>query len=297
MSAAVSQTSAAPVAPPRKSRLWGLILQDKVVLVSLLFLAAVVISTVTYKLLGVDASAASLSTRLKPPSSAHPLGTDGLGRDVMTRIIAGAYNTMLIGAGVVLISGTVGTLLGVLAGYLGGIWDAIVMRMVEIQFAFPNMLLVVAVIYFFSPAVPVLIIVLAAIYWVVFATVVRSAVKTARSNLYVRAAEFAGCSTPTIVIRHILPAVAPVIMTQAVLEFGAVVLTESGLSFLGMGIQPPESSWGLMIAENRQYMEDAWWSVVFPGLAIVATVLSANLISSAFRIWLDPRQNTARHEN
>ncbi|MER2535902.1 MAG: ABC transporter permease [Rhizobiaceae bacterium] len=278
-----------------RHRLLRRVVQDKVVLASIIFLSVLIIATVVAKLVGVDASTANIRLRLQPPSWSHPLGTDGLGRDVLLRMVSGAYNSIVIGVGAVLISGIVGTTMGVLAGYFGGRWDTIVMRVVEIQFAFPNLLLIVAVIYFFSASIPILTVVLALVYWMVFATVVRSAVMTARTSLYARAAHFAGCSTATIVRRHILPAVAPLILTQAMLEFAAIVLAESGLSFLGMGVQPPEASWGLMIAENRDYLEDAWWSVLFPGLAIVFTVLSANLIGSAFRVWLDPRQNTERH--
>lgn len=279
----------------RRNRLIRRVMKDKIVFASILFLVALIVLTVLAKVLAVDASTARIAFRLQPPSFSHPLGTDGLGRDIMMRIIAGAWNSIIIGLGAVLIAGTVGTTMGVLAGYFGGIWDTIVMRMVEIQFAFPNLLLIVAVVYFFGASIPTLIVVLAVVYWMVFATVVRSAVMSARTSLYVRAAHFAGCSTSTIVLRHILPAVAPVILTQAMLEFAAVVLAESGLSFLGLGVQPPEASWGLMIAENHEYMETAWWSVLFPGLAIVLTVLAANLIGSAFRVWLDPRQNAERH--
>jgi len=165
------------------------------------------------------------------------------------------------------------------------------MRLVDIQLAFPNLLLMVAVIYYFSASVTVLILALSAVSWMVFARVVRTAVMSVRNTMYVRAATFAGCSRATIVRRHLLPAVAPILLTQAMLEFAAVILAESSLSFLGLGVQPPDASWGLMIAENRPYLEVGWWSVFFPGLAIVLTVLSANLVGSAFRVWLDPRQD------
>jgi peptide/nickel transport system permease protein len=288
-------TQAALSARKSRSRLFRKVVADKVVLASIVFLFLLVTATLVAKLVGVDASTARIAERLLAPSWEHPLGTDGLGRDVLMRTILGAYNSIIIGLGAVLISGTVGTAMGILAGYFGGRWDAFVMRLVEIQFAFPNLLLIVAVVYFFEASVSILIVVLAAVYWMVFATVVRSAVMTAKTSLFVRAAHFAGCSTSTIVARHILPAVAPIILTQAMLEFAAVVLAESGLSFLGLGVQPPAASWGLMIAESHDYMEDAWWSVFFPGLAIVLTVLAANLIGSAFRVWLDPRQNTERN--
>ncbi len=290
------QPGSARAASARKSRsrLLRKVVKDKVVLASIVFLVALVVATTLAMLAGVDASSARIAERLLAPSWAHPFGTDGLGRDVLMRTILGAYNSIVIGVGAVLISGTVGTAMGVLAGYFGGKWDAFVMRLVEIQFAFPNLLLIVAVVYFFEASVTILVVVLAAVYWMVFATVVRSAVMTAKTSLFVRAAHFAGCSTSTIVARHILPAVAPIILTQAMLEFAAVVLAESGLSFLGLGVQPPAASWGLMIAESHDYLEDAWWSVFFPGLAIVLTVLAANLIGSAFRVWLDPRQNTER---
>lgn len=269
-------------------------LDDKVVLVSITYLLVIVVATVVVMVMSVDASTAHIENRLQPPSWAHPFGTDGLGRDVLRRMVVGARISLLVGVSVVAIAGIVGALLGILAGYLGGIWDTLVMRIVETQFAFPNLLLIIAVIYLFSASVPILIIVLSVVTWMVFATVVRSAVMSVRSAMYVRAAHFAGCSSLTIIRRHILPTIAPIILTQAMLEFAAVVLAESSLSFLGLGVQPPAASWGLMIAENRAYLETAWWSVLFPGLAIMVTVLSANLIGSAFRVWLDPRQNDER---
>ncbi|GAB7007892.1 ABC transporter permease [Nocardioides sp. AN3] len=275
--------------------LWRRVLRDRVVLLSVLFLAAMTTATIVATLHGVDASTAKIAHRLLPPSSGHPLGTDGLGRDVLVRIVVAARISLLVGVTVVLIAGAFGTVMGILAGYLGGAWDSVVMRIVEIQFAFPNLLLLVAVIYFFSASVPVLIAALSVVSWMVFATVVRTAVMSVRTTLYVRAAQFSGCSSTTIVRRHILPALAPILLTQAMLEFAAVVLAESSLSFLGLGVQPPDASWGLMIAENRPYLELGWWSVLFPGLAIVLTVLSANLIGSALRVWLDPRQNNDRH--
>lgn len=253
-----------------------------------------VTATVVAMLVSIDASTAQIDQRLLSPSATHMMGTDGLGRDVLSRIIVASRVSLLVGACVVLAAGTFGTVVGVVAGYFGGICDTVVMRMVEIQFAFPNLLLMVAVIYLFSASVPVLIAALSVVSWMVFATVVRSAVMSVRSTMYVRAAHFAGCSSASIVRRHILPGVAPTILTQAMLEFAAVILAESSLSFLGLGVQPPDASWGLMIAENRQYLQTAWWSVLFPGLAIVFTVLSANLIGSAFRVWLDPRQNDDR---
>jgi peptide/nickel transport system permease protein len=277
-----------------RPHLWRRVIGDKVVLLSLLFLSVIMTATIIASLRSVDASTAQIAHRLLPPSSSHPLGTDGLGRDVLARMIVGARISLQVGLCVVVIAGTFGTAVGVLAGYSGGMWDALVMRMVEIQFAFPNLLLLVAVIYFFSASVPVLIAAMSVVSWMVFATVVRTTVLSVRTTLYVRAAQLAGCSSATIVRRHILPAVAPVLLTQAMLEFAAVVLAESSLSFLGLGVQPPDASWGLMIAENRPYLERGWWSVLFPGLAIVLTVLSANLIGSALRVWLDPRQDSDR---
>lgn len=293
---AAAPQAAIPVASrSRRGNLWRKVKADKIVLTAIVFLTLVVVATIVSKLMGVDASTARISERLLAPSGSHLLGTDALGRDVLARIMVGAWNSVLIGFAVVAIAGTFGTAMGIAAGYFGGLWDSVVMRVVEIQFAFPNLLLIVTVVYLFQASVPVLIAVLSFVYWMVFATVVRRQVMAVRSSAYVRAAHFAGCSSWTIVRRHIFPSVAPIVLTQAMLEFAAVVLAESGLSFLGLGVQPPGASWGLMIAENRAYLERGWWSVVFPGLAIVFTVLSANLIGSAFRVWLDPRQSNDRH--
>ncbi len=282
----------APTRPASWRRIMERVWHDKVVLLAMLYVALMVCAAVASLFLPLDsARTPAIEQRLVAPSLEHPLGTDGLGRDVLARTLVGSRISLLVGVSVVLFAGVFGTAMGVLAGYFGGFWDTVVMRVVDIQLAFPNLLLMVAVIYFFGANVGVLIAALSVVSWMVFARVVRTTVMSVRSSLYVRAAHFAGCSRLSIVRRHLLPAVAPILLTQAMLEFAAIILAESSLSFLGLGVQPPDASWGLMIAENRPYLEVAWWTVFFPGLAIVMTVLAANLIGSAFRVWLDPRQD------
>jgi len=292
-SAPKARTAAVPGVRPRSwrrtlQRVWN----DKIVLLAMLYLVLIVVAALASFVLPLEsARTPAIDQRLLSPSLSHPLGTDGLGRDVLARTLVGSRISLLVGVAVVVIAGVFGTIMGVIAGYFGGMWDTVIMRIVEIQLAFPNLLLMVAVIYFFSANIGVLIATLSVVSWMIFARVVRTTVMAVRSSLYVRAAHFAGCSRFSIIRHHLLPAVAPILLTQAMLEFAAIILAESSLSFLGLGVQPPDASWGLMIAESRPYLEVAWWTVFFPGLAIVTTVLAANLVGSAFRVWLDPRQD------
>lgn len=257
----------------------------------LLVLAATFAQFVTLE----SATRVSLGGRLTPPvwanegSWRHVLGTDALGRDVLVRTIDGARTTLFVGSVVTLLAGAFGSLMGVIAGYFGGKVDLVIMRIVDAQFAFPNLLLVIAVIAVFGASLPVLILVLSVVSWMVFARVIRGVVMSLRNQTFVRAAQFAGCSEYTIIRKHILPGVAAPLLTQSVLEFAHIILAESALSFLGLGVQPPQSSWGLMVAESRPYMETAWWTIFFPGFALALTVLCINLFGSALRLWIDPR--------
>lgn len=287
--------SATLVAGPRRFRRVMLgARRDAILSLALSFLFVVVIAATFAPIVAPRAATAvSLSDRLAPPTwlgGDFPLGADGLGRDVLSRLIYGARISLVVGAGVVVLSGVVGTTLGLLAGYLGGRWDLVIMRLSDMQLAFPSLILVIAVISVLSPSVPVLIGVLSAVGWMIFARVARGTALQLRKTSFVEAAEFAGCSRWWIVRRHFLPALVPPLMTQALLEFAHVVLAEASLSYLGLGIQPPDTSWGLMVAESRQYMEQGWWTVLFPGLAIAFTVLSLNLIGSWLRVRLDPQQ-------
>jgi len=237
----------------------------------------------------------SLSDRLAPPAWAggtwdHPLGTDQLGRDVLARLLDGARVSLLTGTLVVIITTVVGTALGLIAGYFGGWRDTVAMRMVDAWIAFPGLLLAIAVVTMVGAGMWTIVVILSVIGWMRFTRVTRDIVLGLKETSFVKAAETSGTRPARIIARHLLPNLASPVLTLATLEFAIVVLAEAGLSYLGFGIQPPESSWGLMVAEGQAYLTDNGWLVVLPGIAIAVVVLSLNLIASWIRIVSDPRQ-------
>lgn len=236
-----------------------------------------------------------LSDRFLPPIWGgggwdHIFGTDALGRDVAARLILGARVSLLVGFGVVIIAGTIGTLLGLLAGYKGGWVDTALMRLVDAQLAFPGLVLIIAVVGALGPSTRVMIIVLSAYAWMIFARLSRGIAVQLKAGGYVRAAQLIGCSGWRIITRHLLPAVAGPILTQSMLELGRIMLAEASLSFLGLGVQPPDVSWGLMVAENRPYISTAWWTVTLPGFALATCVLMNNVLAGWIRVQMDPMQ-------
>lgn len=236
-----------------------------------------------------------LADRFLPPvwsggEWSRPLGSDALGRDVLARLLAGARVSLLVGVAVVAASALVGTSAGLVAGYRGGIVDAIVMRLADAQLAFPGLVLVLAVVGAVGASIPAIVAILVALGWMVYARLARGIAAHLRTGGHVRAAELMGCSLPRVVFRHLLPAISGPLVTQATLELGRVMLTEAALSYLGLGIQPPDASWGLMVAENQPYLATAWWTVTLPGLALAGAVLATNLLSGAVRSHLDPVQ-------
>ncbi len=247
-----------------------------------------------------DPAAQNVIARLRPPAWlargdwAHPLGTDQLGRDVLSRIIWGARITLFIGAAVVLVAGTIGVTVGLLAGYRGGRTDSLLMRLVDIQVSFPGILLILLVVSVVGPGTGTLVLVLSVTNWMVYARLVRGLVLSARQTPYVEAAEVIGCRPGRVIARHILPNLVSPLLTVGILEFTNVVLAEAAVSFLGLGVQPPATSWGLDVAGGRDYIFIAWWLVTFPGLAIVATVLSINLFAGWLRVTLDPKEREKR---
>lgn len=226
---------------------------------------------------------------MAPPSLAHVMGTDQLSRDILSRIIYGSRISLTIGLCAVAISVTVGTLLGAVAGYLGGWVDVVVTRSVDLVMAFPRLVLLIALAAFFDSSLLLIVMALAVTQWPVTTRVVRGEILTLREREFAEAARALGFSRPRIIFRHLLPnALAPVIVT-ATLGIGNTIVLEAGLSFLGLGISPPTPSWGVMVATGRSYLSDAWWIATFPGLAIVLVVLAFNLVGDGLRDALDPR--------
>jgi peptide/nickel transport system permease protein len=232
--------------------------------------------------------------RFTPPawldggSSEFLLGTDSLGRDVLTQMMAGARATLMIVALAALISLIVGVAAGLVSGHFGGWVDSTIMRVVDVQLSFPVLVLIIAVIAVFGPSVPNLILVLGLASWAKYARLTRGMVLGLREKEFVEAAWASGGGHLAIIRRHYLPNVATAIVIFTTFEFARLVLVESALSFLGLGVQPPTPSWGRMIAEARQYLFDAWWASALPGLLIVLTVLSFNLMGDELRDRLDP---------
>jgi ABC-type dipeptide/oligopeptide/nickel transport system permease subunit len=245
-----------------------------------------------------DPTATDLFRRLQPPfwmtdgEASYPLGCDALGRDILSRIIYGARVSIFVGIVVVLLASVVGVLAGLAAGYLRGWTDRIVSFLVDVLLGFPYLIFAIGLMAMLGPGV--LNIVLALVYkeWVIPCRVVRGETLAARETEYVEAARAIGASRATIMLREVLPNILSPVIVIATLRIAQVIILEASLSFLGLGVQPPTSSWGAMVADGRAFMLDAWWVSTFPGLAILLLVLAINLASQALRDALDPKLRT-----
>ena len=236
-----------------------------------------------------DPNELHLDDILLAPCATYPLGTDRLGRDVLSRLLYGGQVSLWVGFVAVGISISIGTALGLVSGYFRGIADEIIMRGVDVMLCFPSFFPILAVVAFLEPSLTNIMVVIGLTSWMGIARLVRAETLSLRERDFVSAARLSGVSTKNILLRHILPnALAPVTIT-AILGIGGAILTESGLSFLGLGVQPPQASWGNMLMEGKAVIEDAPWLSLFPGLAILLTVLGYNLLGESLRDMLDPR--------
>lgn len=232
--------------------------------------------------------------RLAPPayleegSTGNLLGTDDLGRDVLSRLIYGARVAVLVGLTTVLFSGSLGLAIGLVSGYFGGVADVLLMRLLDIQLSMPFMLLSLAIIGVLGPSLTNIVLVLALTGWAVYARVVRAEILSLRTREFVIASHALGASGIQMMFRHLLPNVIPSVIVIATTEVGRMMLLESALSFLGLGVRPPTPSWGAMLADGRIYLVTAWWLATFPGVAISVTVLSLNIVGDWARDLLDP---------
>jgi peptide/nickel transport system permease protein len=235
------------------------------------------------------------ASRLKAPGTAYRdgtvalLGTDQVGRDVLSRIVYGARVSLTIGFAAVVVAGTLGLLVGLVSGYYAGVLDTLVMRLADIQLGFPGIVLAIAITAVLGPSVENLVISLGLTRWVAYARLTRSVVLSLREREFVESARALGASDLAIVRRHIFPAVTTTLLILATIELGRVIVAEASLSFLGLGIEPPAPSWGGMVADGRQYLFGAWWVSTFPGLAIGMTTLVFGLAGDRLRDRLDPR--------
>jgi peptide/nickel transport system permease protein len=243
----------------------------------------------------LDPNLQNLALAVKPPAwltggdRAYPLGTDNLGRDILSRIIWGARIALAVGLCVVAIGGTLGVSLGLVAGYFGGWIDAVIARVADVQLAFPLVLLAIAVVGVVGPGLWTIVAVLGVTSWVEYVRVVRAETLALREREFVQSAQALGLSPLRIVFRHVLPNVASSISVLASFEVARAIILESALSFLGLGVPAEIPSWGRMLADGRQYLDTAWWLGLFPGLAISLTVLAVNLFGDGLRDALDPR--------
>jgi peptide/nickel transport system permease protein len=231
----------------------------------------------------------NLTVKLQGPSAAHPLGTDNLGRDVLTRMLHGTRISLTVGFIAVGVSITIGIFIGAVAGYFGRAVDAILMRFVDMMMCFPTFFLILTVVALLKPSIYNIIVVIGLTSWTGTARFVRAEFLSLRQRDFVLAAVAGGMSNRRIIFRHILPnALAPVAVS-AVLGIAGAILTEASLSFLGFGVPPPAPTWGNILADGKVYILDAWWLIVFPGVAIFLTTLSFYLVGEGMREALDPR--------
>jgi peptide/nickel transport system permease protein len=269
---------------------------DKFALVAAIVLLLIVAGAIAGpELLGDVAGKQNLRGRNAEPFDlargwAFVLGADALGRPILPRIILAARNTLLIASAAVAFAMVAGATLGLIAGYTSRAASQIIMRLADVIMSFPSLLLAVIVLYMLAPSVGNLVIVLAVTRIPVYLRTARAEVLEIRERMFVQAARVMGASSGRVVFRHILPIIVPTLVTIATLDFAYVMLAESSLSFLGIGIQPPQITWGLMVAQGRPYLDSAWWLSLWPGAMIVLTTLSLNLLSSWMRTALDPVQ-------
>jgi peptide/nickel transport system permease protein len=280
-------------ARPRWRETLSLLAHNPTALIAaLVLLAIVVVAVFDTAFAPQGANDQDIPNRLEAPSWSHPFGTDDLGRDILSRVIIGASVSLEVGFLAVGLALVVGTLIGLLAGFYGRWVDDVLMRVMDMLFAFPAVLLAIAILAIRGPGTSNTIIAIAIVYVPIFARVTRASVLGVREEVYVRASRSVGASDFRLLTRHVLPNAAPPIIVQTSISLAFAVLAEAALSFLGLGTQPPDPSWGLMLAEGREFIQLAWWLAFFPGMAIVVTVLCFNLLGDGLRDVLDPRQRT-----
>ena len=261
-----------------------------------ILLAVIVLTSIFFPLVyTVDPLAQDLNARFKPPaweeggSREYPLGADNLGRDVLARILYGSRVSLLVGFAAVLVAEMAGILLGLIAGYYGGRVDDLIMRVADVFMAYPFMLLTISIIAVLGNSIFNLILVLGLSDWVTYARTIRGSVLSIKEKEFVEASRAIGTPHRVIIRRHILPNVISPLVVLGTLRVANIIIWESGLSFLGMGVPPPMPTWGRMLAEGRIYITDAWWLVTLPGIAIMLTILAINLLGDGLRDALDPR--------
>lgn len=272
-----------------------LLTRDRLALLGAMIVTALLLVALVPKAwLPADPNKTNPAVRLKAPAFitgdwSRPLGTDHLGRDLLSRTVAGTRVSVVIALLAMLLSAFLGISLGVLAGYFGGVVDSLVMRLVDIQLAFPLILMIIAVIAVIGSSLPVLIVLLGISGWAQYARLVRAETLRVKANEYVEASRALGNRVLPLLVRHVLPNISTTVIVVGTFEIARIFLLESAVSFLGLGVQPPTPSWGTMIADGRSYIYEAWWVATVPGLAIVLSVLAFNFLGDGLRDVLDPK--------
>jgi peptide/nickel transport system permease protein len=278
---------------PRWRQTLSILFANRAAAVGLVVLVVMVLAAVfADQLIRFPINENNVANRFASPSAEHWFGTDDLGRDVYSRVVMGARVSLQVAAISVSISLIAGTLLGLIAGYRGGWLDTVTMRAVDVAFAFPAVLLAIALVAVFGPSLRNTMIAIGVVFTPIFARVVRGSVLSVREDLYIRAIRSLGASDRRIVVRHVLPNVAAPVIVQTSLSLAFAILLEAALSFVGAGVQRPTPAWGLMLADAQRFIAQGWWLSVFPGLAIFLTVMAFNLMGDGLRDALDPRQRT-----
>ncbi|HWI61971.1 MAG TPA: ABC transporter permease [Symbiobacteriaceae bacterium] len=258
-----------------------------------IFVVLVLAAALAPQLAPYDPNKQNWKVRLQAPSAAHLFGTDEFGRDLLSRTLYGGRVSLVAGVTPVVIGATAGTLVGLTAGYLGGRWDQLLMRVLDVLLALPSIFLALAVVGTLGPGLFNAMLAVAIVSVPGYARVVRGQVLTLRERDFVTSAVAVGAGHWRVILRHLLPNILSPLLVQATLSVGFAILTTASLSFLGLGTQPPTSDWGEMLASGRQYLPDAWWLEVFPGLFVMLAVLSVNLLGDGLRDYLDPRSRNS----
>ncbi|WP_116996992.1 ABC transporter permease [Desertimonas flava] len=277
----------------RPAEVWSAVVANRLAVVGLVVLGLLVVAAVigpTIAPFGINEQ--NITNRFAGPSRDHWFGTDDLGRDVFSRVLVASRGSLQVGAVAVGIALGLGVPIGLVAGFYGGLADGALMRLMDIVFSFPAILLAIAIVAVRGPGLLNAMIAIGIVYMPIFARITRGSVISVRNEVYVRAARSLGASGPRIMRRHVLPNVVGPIIVQTSLSLAFAILSEAALSFLGLGVQPPQPSWGRMLADGRGFMKQAPWIGIFPGLAIVATVMAFNLVGDGLRDALDPRQKS-----
>ena len=287
--------SSASVMPGRQgfAQLRTLVWRDKKALVGSVVLTIFLISAIFGNVISPYDPSDMAFDMMESPSWSHPLGTDDLGRDLLSRIIVGTQVSLFVGISTVVIALIAGLILGVLAGYLGGWVDHVIMRYIDLQWAFPNFIIAVYLVAVFGTGLSNVIVAISLAFVDDFARIARGMVLSIKEEQYVAAAHTVGVSDIRIMWRHILPNAAAPIIVQATVSISYAILGEASLSFLGLGVDASTPTWGLILADGRSFISRAWWLGMFPGLAIMLTVLSINFIGDTLRDFLDVRESTA----